>query len=189
MVTSLFVANTHTPLLVFTTSGNGLQAQRRGACPLAAAPGRGKAIVNILPIEPGTGIAAVMPVDRDEGALGRSLQIVFATSAGDVRRNALSDFTNVMRNGKIAMRLPEDGSVTMVNARICSESDDVMLVTAGGRAIRFPTTDVRVFKGRDSTGVRGIRLAEGDRVVSDGRDPPFRGRTRRNAPPTSSSAA
>jgi DNA gyrase subunit A len=164
VVTSLFVANTHTPLLVFTTSGM-VYKLKTWRLPLGSRASRGKAIVNILPIEPGTGIAAVMPVDRDE-AHWDELQIVFATSAGDVRRNALSDFTNVMRNGKIAMRLPEDGSVTMVNARICSESDDVMLVTAGGRAIRFPTTDVRVFKGRDSTGVRGIRLATGDRVVS-----------------------
>jgi DNA gyrase subunit A len=93
-----------------------------------------------------------------------ALQIVFATSDGNVRRNALSDFTNVKRNGKIAMSLPE--GVSLVNARICDEGDDVLLVTAMGRAIRFPTTDVRVFKGRDSTGVRGIRLAAGDRVVS-----------------------
>ncbi|MBF9058751.1 DNA gyrase subunit A [Rhodobacterales bacterium HKCCSP123] len=164
VVTSLFVANTHTPLLVFTTSGM-VYKLKTWRLPLGSRASRGKAIVNILPIEPGTGIAAVMPVDRDE-AHWDELQIVFATSAGDVRRNALSDFTNVMRNGKIAMRLPEDGSVSLVNARICSESDDVMLVTAGGRAIRFPTTDVRVFKGRDSTGVRGVRLAEGDSVVS-----------------------
>jgi len=90
--------------------------------------------------------------------------VVFATSAGDVRRNALSDFTNIMRNGKIAMKLPE--GVSLVDARIADENDDVMLVTAMGRAIRFPATDVRVFKGRDSTGVRGIRLAPEDRVVS-----------------------
>ena len=94
------------------------------------------------------------------------LQIVFATSAGDVRRNRLSDFTNVKSNGKIAMKLPEDGSVSLVNARICSEDDDVMLVTNSGRAIRFPTTDVRVFAGRNSTGVRGIRLSGKDHVVS-----------------------
>jgi len=94
------------------------------------------------------------------------LQIVCATSAGDVRRNKLSDFTNVMRNGKIAMKLPEDGTVSLVNARICSEEDDIMLVTDSGRAIRFATTDVRVFAGRSSTGVRGIRLSNGDRVVS-----------------------
>ena len=164
VVTSLFVANTHTPLLVFTTSGM-VYKLKTWRLPLGSRASRGKAIVNILPIEIGTGIAAVMPVDRDE-AHWDELQIVFATSEGEVRRNALSDFTNVMRNGKIAMKLPEDGSVSLVNARICSETDDVMLVTALGRAIRFPTTDVRVFKGRDSTGVRGIRLAEGDRVVS-----------------------
>ena len=164
VVTSLFVANTHTPLLVFTTSGM-VYKLKTWRLPTGSRAGRGKAIVNVLPIDPDTRIAAVMPVDHDE-AHWDELQIVFATSAGDVRRNALSDFTNVMRNGKIAMRLPEDGSVSLVNARICSAEDDVMLVTAGGRAIRFPTTDVRVFKGRDSTGVRGIRLAAGDRVVS-----------------------
>ncbi|PWK62728.1 DNA gyrase subunit A [Roseicyclus mahoneyensis] len=164
VVTSLFVANTHTPLLVFTTSGM-VYKLKTWRLPLGSRSSRGKAIVNILPIEPGTGIAAVMPVDRDE-AHWDELQIFFATSDGDVRRNALSDFTNVMRNGKIAMKLPEEGSVSLVNARICSEDDDIMLVTALGRAIRFPTTEVRVFKGRDSTGVRGIRLAEGDRVVS-----------------------
>ncbi|MDG4650348.1 DNA gyrase subunit A [Roseibacterium sp. SDUM158017] len=164
VVTSLFVANTHTPLLFFTTDGM-VYKLKTWRLPMGSRASRGKAIVNILPIDTGTGIAAVMPVDRDEDHWDE-LQIVFATSAGDVRRNALSDFTNVMRNGKIAMRLPEDHSVSLVNARICSETDDVMLVTAGGRAIRFPTTDVRVFKGRDSTGVRGIRLAGDDRVVS-----------------------
>jgi len=102
-------------------------------------------------------------VDRDEKDWD-DLQIIFATTAGDVRRNALSDFTNVMRNGKIAMDLPE--GVELVNARIASEEDDVMLVTDAGRAIRFPTTAVRVFKGRKSTGVRGIRLNGSDRVVS-----------------------
>ena len=164
VVTTLFVANTHTPLLVFTTSGM-VYKLKTWRLPLGSRAARGKAIVNILPITPGTGIAAVMPVDRDE-AHWDELQIIFATSAGDVRRNALSDFTNVMKNGKIAMKLPDDGEISLVNARIAAETDDVMLVTALGRAIRFPTTDVRVFKGRDSTGVRGIRLATDDSVVS-----------------------
>jgi DNA gyrase subunit A len=164
VVTTLFVANTHTPLLVFTTEGM-VYKMKTWRLPQGSRTSKGKAIVNILPIPPGVAIAAVMPVDRDEDHWDE-LQIVFATSAGDVRRNALSDFTNVMRNGKIAMKLPEDGSVELVNARICSESDDVMLVTNSGRAIRFSTTDVRVFKGRDSTGVRGIRLTGTDRVVS-----------------------
>jgi DNA gyrase subunit A len=162
VVTTLFVANTHAPLLVFTTDGMAYKL-KCWRLPLAGRAARGKAIVNVLPIATGVSVAALMPVDVPETEW-EGLQIVFATSDGDVRRNALSDFTSVLRNGKIAMRLPE--GVSLVNARICDEGDDVMLVTALGRAIRFPTTDVRVFKGRDSTGVRGIRLAEGDRVVS-----------------------
>jgi len=162
VVTTLFVANTHTQLLFFTTDGM-VYKLKTWRLPLAGRNARGKAMVNILPIATGVSIAAILPVERPEDEW-ENLQIVFATSAGDVRRNALSDFTNVMRNGKIAMKLPE--GVTMVNARICDENDDVMLVTSSGRAIRFPTTDVRVFKGRDSTGVRGVRLGEEDSVVS-----------------------
>jgi DNA gyrase subunit A len=162
VVTQLFVANTHTQLLFFTTDGM-VYKLKTWRLPLAGRNARGKAMVNILPIAAGVSIAAIMPVERPEEEW-ENLQIVFATSAGDVRRNALSDFVNVMRNGKIAMKLPED--VSLVNARICDEDDDVMLVTASGRAIRFRTTDVRVFKGRDSTGVRGVRLGEGDSVVS-----------------------
>ncbi|MFN7596330.1 MAG: DNA gyrase subunit A, partial [Cereibacter sp.] len=162
VVTTLFVANTHTPLLFFTTDGM-VYKLKTWRLPLAGRQAKGKAIVNILSVETGVSIAAIMPVDVPEEDWD-NLQIVFATSDGDVRRNALSDFTNVMRNGKIAMKLPD--GVLLVNARICDETDDVMLVTALGRAIRFPTTDVRVFKGRDSTGVRGVRLSDGDRVVS-----------------------
>ncbi len=162
VVTTLFVANTHTQLLFFTTDGMAYKL-KTWRLPLAGRQAKGKAIINILPIATGVSIAAIMPVDVPEEDWD-NLQIVFATSDGDVRRNALSDFTNVMRNGKIAMKLPE--GVLLVNARICDEDDDVMLVTAMGRAIRFPTIDVRVFKGRDSTGVRGIRLASGDVVLS-----------------------
>ncbi len=162
VVTTLFVANTHTHLLFFTTDGM-VYKLKCWRLPLGGRNARGKAVINILPIAGGISVAALMPVDAPEDDWDK-LQIVFATSEGAVRRNALSDFTNVMRNGKIAMRLPE--GVSLVNARICDEGEDVMMVTAMGRAIRFPTTDVRVFKGRDSTGVRGIRLADGDRVVS-----------------------
>ncbi|MEM9969881.1 MAG: DNA gyrase subunit A [Pseudomonadota bacterium] len=165
VVTSLFVANTHTPLLVFTTGGM-VYKLKTWRLPLGSRASRGKAIVNILPIEPGTGIAAVMPVDRDEDHWDE-LQIVFATDRGTVRRNALSDFANVMRNGKIAMKFEgESDGWRMINARIASNDDDVMLVTKLGRAIRFPATDVRVFNSRASTGVRGIKLASGDEVVS-----------------------
>ncbi|MBF9033833.1 DNA gyrase subunit A [Rhodobacterales bacterium HKCCE2091] len=165
VVTTLFVANTHTQLLFFTTDGMAYKL-KCWRLPLGSRQARGRQIINVIEgMSQGASIAAIMPVDRDETEWDQ-LQIVFATSAGDVRRNALSDFTNVNRAGKIAMKLPEDGTVSLVNARICSELDDVMLITALGRAIRFPTTAVRVFKGRDSTGVRGIKLAEGDTVVS-----------------------
>ena len=163
VVTNLFVANTHTQLLFFTTDGM-VYKLKTWRLPLGGRTSKGKAIVNILPIPTGVSIAAVMPVDVPE-ADWNDLQIFFATSAGDVRRNALSDFTNVKSNGKIAMKLPDE-TTRLVNARICSEEDDVMLVTRSGRAIRFPTTEVRVFKGRDSTGVRGVRLSDDDEVVS-----------------------
>lgn len=162
VVTSLFVANTHTELLFFTTDGMAYRL-KTWRLPLGGRTTRGKAMVNILPIDAGVSIAALMPIDVPE-AEWDGLQVVFATSDGDVRRNALSDFTAINRSGKIAMKLPD--GVTLVNARIADQDDDVMLVTAKGRAIRFRATDVRVFKGRDSTGVRGIRLAKGDRVVS-----------------------
>ncbi|MBU9696355.1 DNA gyrase subunit A [Rhodobacteraceae bacterium HSP-20] len=162
VVTTLFVANTHTALLFFTTDGMVYQ-MKTWRLPLAGRTAKGKAMVNILPIDTGVSIAAIMPIDVPEEEWS-ALQVFFATSDGDVRRNALSDFTNIKRNGKIAMNLPEGTS--LVNVRICDENDDILLVTHMGRAIRFPTTEVRVFKGRDSTGVRGIRLAEGDRVVS-----------------------
>ena len=162
VVTTLFVANTHTPLLFFTTDGM-VYKLKTWRLPLAGRQAKGKAMVNLLPIDQGVSIAALMPVDVPEEEWA-SLQIVFATSDGDVRQNDLSDFTNVKRNGKIAMNLPD--GVFLVNAAIADDTDDVMLVTALGRAIRFSTTDIRVFKSRGSTGVRGIRLAGGDSVVS-----------------------
>jgi DNA gyrase subunit A len=162
VVTTLFVANTHTQLLFFTTDGMAYK-MKTWRLPLGGRTAKGKAIVNILPIPAGVSVAAIMPVDRDEAEWG-DLQIVFATTQGDVRRNRLSDFTNVRSNGKIAMKLPD--GVELVNARICSEDDDVMLTTDSGRAIRFASTDLRVMNSRASTGVRGIRLNGDDMVVS-----------------------
>ncbi|MGR3365175.1 MAG: DNA gyrase C-terminal beta-propeller domain-containing protein, partial [Maritimibacter harenae] len=163
-ITTLFVANTHTQLLFFTTDGM-VYKLKTWRLPLGGRTSKGKAIVNILPIPTGVGIAAIMPVDRDE-AEWDDLQIVFATSKGSVRRNRLSDFTNVMRNGKIAMKFEGDDEGTrLINARICDENDDVMLVTNKGRAIRFPVTDVRVFNSRSSLGVRGIKLLSDDAEV------------------------
>ena len=162
VVTTLFVANTHTQLLFFTTDGMAYKL-KTWRLPQGSRIAKGKAVINLLPIPQGASIAAIMPVDVPEEEW-ENLQIIFSTSGGDVRRNALSDFTNVRSNGKIAMDLPE--GVELVNARIANADDDVMLVTNSGRAIRFSTTDVRIFKGRKSTGVRGIRLSSDDRVVS-----------------------
>ncbi|WP_380052218.1 DNA gyrase subunit A [Falsihalocynthiibacter sp. SS001] len=165
VVTNLFVANTHTQLLFFTTDGM-VYKLKTWRLPQGGRTSKGKAIVNILPIPVGVSIAAIMPVDAPDSEWG-NLQIMFATSKGTVRRNALSDFTNVKSNGKIAMKFEDEfEDASLVNARICSEDEDVMLVTDSGRAIRFPTTEVRVFQSRASTGVRGIRLKDGEEVVS-----------------------
>lgn len=165
VVTTLFVANTHTQLLFFTTEGM-VYKLKTWRLPLGGRTAKGKAIVNILPIPTGVSIAAIMPVDRDEKEWN-DLQVVFATSAGTVRRNRLSDFTNVKSNGKIAMKFEDEhANTTLINARICSEDEDVMLVTNSGRAIRFPTTEVRVFNSRSSVGVRGVKLSGDDHVVS-----------------------
>jgi len=166
VITTLFVANTHTQLLFFTDDGMAYKL-KTWRLPQGGRTAKGKPLVNILPIPTGVSIAAILPVDRDEDDWD-DLQIVFATSKGSVRRNRLSDFTNVMRNGKIAMKFEGDDEGTrLINARICDENDDVMLVTSSGRAIRFPVTDVRVFNSRSSTGVRGIKLINaGDEVVS-----------------------
>ena len=165
VVTTLFVANTHTQLLFFTTDGMAYKL-KTWRLPLGGRTSKGKAIVNILPIPTGVSIAAIMPVDRDE-ADWAELQVVFATSAGTVRRNRLSDFTNVMRNGKIAMKFEADeADYKLIDVRIAAPDDNVMLVTKLGRAIRFRAEEVRIFNSRSSTGVRGIRLSKGDEVVS-----------------------
>ena len=161
-VTSQYVVNTHDALLFFTTDGivYKLKAWR---LPNAGRNARGKAIVNILPISLGVSIAAMTPIDVDESQWDLH-EMVFATSNGQVRRNKLSDFANVMSNGKIAMKLPEN--VTLVSARICSNSDDVMLASSQGRVMRFSVNRIRVSVGRYSTGIRGMRLRESDQVVA-----------------------
>jgi DNA gyrase subunit A len=131
--------------------------------PLATPQARGKAMINLLPLQPGETITTLMPLPEDEDTWG-SLFAVFATATGNVRRNALSDFTNVMANGKIAMKLDEGDR--LVRVRTFAEDDDILLFTRGGQCIRFPVPDVRVFSGRTSTGVRGVRLTKGDEVIS-----------------------
>ena len=161
-VTSLFVANTHTPILFFTSAGQVYQLKCY-RLPEAAPQAQGKAMINLLPIEQDERIQTVMPMPDDPEAWD-SLNVVFATRRGNIRRNMLSDFTNIKRNGKIAMKLDEGDSLISVHP--CHEDDQIMMATSNGKAIRFNLTDVRVFKGRDSTGVRGIRLLDGDEVVS-----------------------
>ncbi|MBP2315995.1 DNA gyrase subunit A [Azospirillum soli] len=162
-VSDLFVANTHTPLLLFSSRGM-VYKLKVYRLPLGNPQARGKAFVNLLPLIDGETITTVLPLPEDEAAWA-DLHVVFATSKGNVRRNRLSDFANIRSNGLIAMKLEEEGE-RLIAVRTCSEQNDVLLATGGGKCIRFMVDDVRVFAGRTSTGVRGIRLAEGDEVIS-----------------------
>jgi len=158
----LFVASTHAPVLFFSSRGQ-VYKEKVWRLPLAQPQSRGKALVNMLPLEQGENITSIMALPEDEASWA-TLDVMFATTSGSVRRNKLSDFTSVNRAGKIAMKL--DAGEGIVDVQICTEADDVLLTTALGQCIRFPVTDVRVFKGRDSMGVRGIALADGDRVIA-----------------------
>ena len=162
-VTRVFSANTHTPMLFFSSGGKAFQL-KVWRLPVGTPTSRGKAWVNLLPIEPGESITSILPLPEDE-ATWDQFDVMFATRSGNVRRNKLSDFIGIKRNGKIAMKLDEGDSI--VGVGVCNaEQNDILLTTALGRCIRFATEEVRVFAGRDSTGVRGIRLAEGDSVIS-----------------------
>ncbi|MFN3482180.1 DNA gyrase subunit A [Rhabdaerophilum calidifontis] len=160
-VSRLFVASTHTPILFFSSKGK-VYKEKVWRLPIAAPNARGKALVNMLPLEADERITTIMPLPEDEAAWD-ALDVMFATETGNVRRNKLSDFVQVNRNGKIAMKLDEGDHI--VDVATCSEADDVLLTTALGQCIRFAVDEVRVFKGRDSTGVRGINLASGDKVI------------------------
>ena len=161
-VSQVFVTSTHTPVLFFSSTGivYKLKVYR---LPLSTPQARGKAMINILPLDEGETISTLMPLSEDEDAWN-DLFVMFSTATGKVRRNRLSDFVNVKANGKIAMKM--DAGDRLVRVRTCSEDDDVLLTTRAGKCIRFPVTDVRVFVGRESTGVRGLRLAKGDEVIS-----------------------
>ncbi|ABE62578.1 DNA gyrase subunit A [Nitrobacter hamburgensis X14] len=161
-VSRLFVASTHTPVLFFSSRGQ-VYKEKVWRLPMAAPNARGKAMINILPLEQGERITTIMPLPEDESSWA-NLDVMFATTSGTVRRNKLSDFVDVRRSGIIAMKLGEGEAI--VDVQICTERDDVLLTAGGGQCIRFPASDVRVFSGRTSMGVRGIALAEGDRVIS-----------------------
>jgi DNA gyrase subunit A len=161
-VSRLFVASTHTPVLFFSSLGR-VYKEKVWRLPIAAPQARGKPLINILPIEQGELMTSILPLPEDESTWG-NLDVVFATTKGTIRRNKLSDFVDVRRSGIIAMKLTEGEGI--VDVQVCSEKDDVLLTTAQGQCIRFAVTDVRVFQGRTSMGVRGISLASGDRVIS-----------------------
>jgi DNA gyrase subunit A len=161
-VTRLFVASTHAPVLFFSSRGQ-VYKEKVWRLPQAAPQARGKALINILPLEQGETITTIMPLPEDESTWDR-LDVMFATTRGTVRRNKLSDFSDVRRSGIIAMKLDEGDSI--VDVQICTETDDVLLTSAAGQCIRFAVSDVRVFSGRTSMGVRGINLADGDKLIS-----------------------
>jgi DNA gyrase subunit A len=162
VVTQIFVASTHTPVLFFSSRGM-VYRMKVWRLPASTPQSLGKALVNLLPLTEGESITSILPLPEDTSTWG-TLELMFATKIGNVRRNSLADFESINRNGKIAMKLEEGDRI--VRVAICAADDNVLLTTAVGRCIRFPVEDVRVFKGRDSTGVRGIKLDAGDEVIS-----------------------
>ncbi|MGI9507410.1 MAG: DNA gyrase C-terminal beta-propeller domain-containing protein, partial [Geminicoccaceae bacterium] len=161
-VTRIFIVNTHTPVLFFSSRGM-VYKMKVWRLPAAAPNSLGKALINLLPLESTERITTILPLPEDEKSWA-DLDVMFATRGGNIRRNKLSDFVQVNRNGKIAMKLDDGDSI--IGVQISTARDDVLLTSARGQAIRFPTTDVRVFAGRSSTGVRGIRLDSDDQVIS-----------------------
>ena len=161
-VNQVFVVNTHTPVLFFSSTGI-VYKLKVYKLPLGTPQARGRALINLLPLKDGETITTMMPLPEDEESWGE-LYVMFATASGGVRRNSLKDFVNVKANGKIAMKLAEGDR--LVRVRTCTEDDDILLSARGGKCIRFPVTGVRVFSGRTSTGVRGIKLAKGDAVIA-----------------------
>jgi DNA gyrase subunit A len=162
-VTRLFVANTHTPMLFFSSRGI-VYKEKVWRLPIASPQSRGKALINMLPLHQGERITTIMPLPEDE-ASWENLDVMFATTRGTVRRNKLSDFSQVNRAGKIAMKLEEEGDEILA-VETCSEGDDVLLTAASGLCTRFSVSDVRVFMSRNSVGVRGISLSDNDRTIS-----------------------
>jgi len=160
----VFVANTHTPIVFFSSKGVAYKLKTY-KLPLGNPQARGKAMVNLLPLDPGETISTVMPLPEDESKWG-DLHAIFATERGGVRRNLLSDFTDIRANGKIAMKFEgEDEGDKLIGVQVCTDADDILLAARNGKCTRFPVADVRVFSGRNSTGVRGMKLEDGDRVI------------------------
>jgi len=161
-VSRVFVVNTHTPVLFFSTAGK-VYKLKVYRLPVAEPQARGKALVNLLPLSEGETISTILPMPEDEEAWS-GLELMFATTGGYVRRNSAADFTNVPSNGKIAMKLADGDGI--VGVSICSINNDVLLAASGGKCVRFSVPDVRLFKGRSSQGVRGMLLSNNDHIVS-----------------------
>lgn len=162
-VTDVFVANTHTPVIFFSNKGIAYQ-MKVYKLPLCTPQSVGKALINLLPLEQGETISTIMPLPEDESEWEK-LYVMFATSKGTVRRNKLSDFLNIRQNGKIAMKFDEEGD-ELIAVKPCREDQDVFLTLRGGKCIRFPVPEVRVFQSRNSTGIKGIKVEDGDKVIS-----------------------
>ena len=162
-LSTLFVADTHTPVLFFSNLGQ-VYKMKVWKLPIGSPQSKGKAVINMLPLQQGETIATILPLPEDESTWS-DLHVMFATAKGNVRRNLLSDFSNVMANGKIAIRFSDDDD-KLIGVDVCTEEDDILLAASGGRAIRFKATDVRLFVGRTSTGVRGMKFSKGESVVS-----------------------
>ena len=161
-VTRIFVENTHTPILFFSSTGI-VYKMKVWKLPQGTPQSKGKAMINLLPLSEGENITTIMPLPENEQEW-ENLYIMFTTENGNVRKNKLSDFVDVRANGKIAMKLQDNDEIKTVET--CTDQDDLLITTLKGQCIRFRVSDVRLFVGRSSTGVRGIRLAKGDRVIS-----------------------
>ena len=161
-VVQIFTANTHTPVLFFSTQGLVYKIKAH-KIPEGTASSKGKSIFNILPLKNHHSISSIMPLPEDETEW-KNLIVVFATSKGNVRKNTLEDFININNSGKIAMKLDEDDKI--IGVKICNEDQDLMLSTILGKCIRFKSKKLRLFKGRSSKGIKGIQLADSDKVIS-----------------------
>ena len=164
ITSQVFVTNTHMPMLFFSTKGKAYKLKTY-KLPMGNPQSKGRSLMNVFPLEQGETINMIMPLPEDEDSWDK-LNIMFATSKGGLRRNSLADFQSVRANGKIAMKLDDDGSESLIGVAVCEPDQHVLLAARSGKALRCPVESVRVFKGRNSTGVRGMKLESGDEVIS-----------------------
>ncbi len=162
IATDIFVTNTHTPILFFSSKGK-VYKLKTYKLPLGSPQARGRALVNLLPLEQDEKISTILALPENEETW-KDLSIIFATSGGDIRRNSMDQFVDIRSSGKIAMKL--EGDEALIGVNLCTESDDIMVSTKDGKCIRFPVSKLRIFQSRSSTGVRGIKLGLGNKVIA-----------------------